>query len=109
MAWAYLVVAVVTEVLATLGLRRIAEHPSWPAVVLVAVAYAVSFACITVSLRQLNVGIVYAIWSALGTAAVSVAGVALFGERLTRTAVSGLVLIVLGVVVLVGSGSTHHP
>jgi small multidrug resistance pump len=108
MAWVYLVIAIATEVLATLGLRRIAEHMSWTTVALVAVAYGVSFTSLTVSLRQLNVGIVYALWSALGTAAVSVAGVVLFGERLTRMAIVGLLLIVAGVAVLVASGSTHH-
>jgi small multidrug resistance pump len=61
-----------------------------------------------VALRQLNVGVVYAIWSAVGTAAVSILGVLLFGERLNWQAVVGMVLLVGGVLVLVGSGSVSH-
>jgi len=62
----------------------------------------------TLALRQLNVGVVYAIWSAVGTAAVAGAGVLLFDERITWVTVVGMALIVLGVVVLVGSGATRH-
>ncbi|HET6875985.1 MAG TPA: multidrug efflux SMR transporter [Jatrophihabitans sp.] len=107
-AWALLAAAIVAELFGTLGLRQIAASPTWWGITLIAVAYAVSFACMAISLRQLNVGVVYAIWSAVGTAAVTLAGVALFGERLNWHAVGGMALIVLGVIVLVSSGTVRH-
>lgn len=107
-AWAFLCAAIATELVGTLGLRRVASAPTWWSIVLIVVAYAASFACMTVALRQLNVGVVYAIWSAVGTAAVALAGVLLFGERLSLQAVAGMALVVLGVVVLVSSGSVRH-
>jgi small multidrug resistance pump len=108
MAWLFLAAAIAFEVAGTVGLRAIAQGLNWPAVVLITGSYAVSFAFMTVALRQLNVGVVYAIWSAVGTAAVAGAGVAFFGERITWPAVGGMALIVLGVVVLVASGATRH-
>ena len=108
MAWLFLAAAVAFEIAGTLGLRAVAEGLRWWAIMLITVAYLVSFVSMTASLRQLNVAVVYAIWSAVGTGAVALAGVAFFGERLTRVAIVGMVLIVLGVVLLVGSGSTRH-
>jgi small multidrug resistance pump len=107
-AWLYLAAAIAFEVTGTLGLRAIAQGLHWQAVLLITCSYAVSFAAMTLALRQLNVGVVYAIWSAVGTAAVAGAGVAFFGERMTWISVVGTALIVLGVVVLVGSGATRH-
>jgi small multidrug resistance pump len=107
-AWLFLVAAIVAELFGTLGLRAVAQSPVWWAIMLIAVAYTVSFVCMGVALRQLNVGVVYAIWSAVGTAAVSIAGVLLFGERLNWQAIMGMALVVLGVAVLVSSGSVRH-
>jgi small multidrug resistance pump len=108
MAWLYLAAAIASEIIGTLGLRAIADGPRWWPIVLITCAYLVSFVSMTMALRQLNVGVVYAIWSAVGTAAVAIAGVALFGDRLTWVAIVGLMLIVVGVIVLVGSGATSH-
>ena len=107
-AWLLLAAAIVAELFGTLGLRQIAAAPTWWGIALITGAYGVSFACMAISLRQLNVGVVYAIWSAVGTAAVSLAGVVLFGERLNWQALGGMALIVLGVVVLVSSGTVRH-
>jgi small multidrug resistance pump len=107
-AWLFLGAAIVAELFGTLGLRAVAHAPTWWAIALIAVAYTISFICMGVALRQLNVGIVYAIWSAVGTAAVSIAGVLLFGERLNWQAILGMTLVVVGVAVLVTSGSVRH-
>jgi small multidrug resistance pump len=77
-------------------------------VALVVLAYAVSFSALALALRTINVGAAYAIWSAVGTAAVAVLGVTLFRERITWSGAAGMALIVAGVVVLVGSGSVRH-
>ncbi|HZZ97277.1 MAG TPA: SMR family transporter [Jatrophihabitantaceae bacterium] len=108
MAWLFLVGAIGAELFGTLGLRAVAQSPVWWAIALITVAYTISFVCMGFALRQLNVGVVYAIWSAVGTAAVSLLGVALFGERLNWQAALGMVLLVGGVLVLVTSGSVRH-
>jgi small multidrug resistance pump len=106
--WLLLGAGIVAELFGTLGLRRIAQGPTVPAVALIALAYAISFTCVGAALRHLNVGVVYAIWSAIGIAAISIAGLLFFDERLSVQAVVGLVVIVVGVVVLVSSGSVRH-
>jgi small multidrug resistance pump len=104
----FLGLAIVAELFGTLGLRAVANSPTWWSIALIAASYTASFLCMALALRHLNVGVVYAIWSAVGTAAVSIAGVLLFGERVTWQAIAGMLLIVIGVVVLVSSGSVRH-
>jgi drug/metabolite transporter (DMT)-like permease len=55
-------------------------------------------------LKQLEVGAVYAIWSALGTAAVALIGVVLFHEPANGLKVFSIALIIVGVVCLNLSG-----
>jgi small multidrug resistance pump len=107
-AWLLLAVAILCELVGTLALRRLAEGGVWWAGVLVALGYTASFICLGFALRRLNVGVAYAIWSGIGTTAVSIAGTILFGERLNAQAVAGMALVIIGVAVLAGSGAVSH-
>jgi small multidrug resistance pump len=49
-------------------------------------------------LKQIDVSIAYAVWSALGTVIVTLAGVTMFGEKISVVKVLCLSLIVAGVV-----------
>jgi len=113
--WVLLAAAIAAELVGTLRLRAVANAPTWSAVSLSIAAYTVSILAMMASLRHLNVGVVYAVWSAVsgqrsavGVTGVAVAGVLLYGDRLGGRAVAAIALIILGVVVLVTSGSTRH-
>ncbi len=108
MPWVYLAAAIVGELLGTIGLRAVADNAVWWAIVLIVGAYAVSFSFMALALKHLNVGVVYAVWSAVGIAAVTAAGFVFFSERLSWQAIVGMAIIFLGVAVLVTSGSVRH-
>ncbi|NJC72993.1 multidrug efflux SMR transporter [Planosporangium thailandense] len=108
MAWLMLAAAIATEVAATLGLRGTAGEFRLLPMLLVIVGYVASFTLMAFALRTLNVGVVYAIWAGAGTAGVTIAAALLYGERLNLTAVGGMALIVVGVVILAASGATRH-
>ena len=108
MPWVYLGAAIVAELVGTIGLRLLAGTVTWWAVALITAAYALSFVAMTVSLRRLNLAVVYSVWSGVGIAAVALAGTVLFGERLGWRAVAGLLVIMAGVLVLVTSGTTSR-
>ncbi|MGW0511417.1 DMT family transporter [Streptomyces olivaceoviridis] len=78
----------------------------WPSLV-TAVGYVVSFALLARTLKTVQIGTAYAIWSGVGTATIAVLGLLLFGEGLSATKVAGIVLIIGGVVVLNLGGATH--
>jgi small multidrug resistance pump len=107
-AWLLLAGAILAEVTATLALRGTADAFRPLPVLVVIVGYGVSFVFLAYALRQLNVGIVYAIWSGVGTAGVAIAAALLYQERLNVAAVGGMALIVVGVAVIVTSGATSH-
>ena len=108
MPWVFLAAAIVAELLGTIGLRAVANQPVWWAFVLIGLAYTVSFGFMAGALRSLNVGVVYAIWAAIGTAAITAAGFVFFDERVSWQALAGMAIIVSGVIVLVSSGSVRH-
>jgi small multidrug resistance pump len=108
MAWLLVAGAIVAEVAATIALRGIAGAARPLPVLAVVVGYVVSFTLLTFALRTLNVGPVYAVWSGVGTAGVAVTAAVLYGERLNLTAVTGIALIIIGVVVLTSSGVVRH-
>ena len=99
-AFGLLFVAILTEVAATSALPKTHgfRDPLWT--FLVVGGYAVSIWLLAVVVRTLPVSMTYAVWSGVGTAAVALVGALWLGERLDWISVSGLSLIVVGVVVL---------
>jgi small multidrug resistance pump len=108
LAWAFLGGAIAAEVVGTLQLRQLADGFHLGPAAIVTVAYVASFVLMIPALKSINVGVSYAIWSAVGTAAVAGLGVVFFGEKLNAVGIIGIVIIVVGVVVLTASGSTTH-
>lgn len=98
--WLVLGVAIVLEVCGTVclkmsdGMTRL-----WP-VLGVIVFYVSTFILMSVSMKALEVGTAYAVWAGLGTALITVAGIALFGESIAWTKLFGTGLIIAGVVLL---------
>ena len=64
------------------------------------VLYGLSFIPMTIALKEMEIGTVYAIWSAVGTALVAVLGVIVFHEPANALKVFAIALIILGVVCL---------
>ena len=109
MKWVYLLLAIVSEVVATSALKSSESFSRlWPSVLTV-VGYGVAFYLLSLTLREMPVGIAYAIWSGVGIVLVSLAAVVLFGQKLDLPALCGMGLIVAGVIVInVCSKSVVH-
>ena len=100
MAYLYLALAIIAEVVATSSLKASQEFTRlWPSVVVV-VGYGLAFYTLTLALRSLPVGIAYAFWAGLGIVLVTLIGFLVYGERPDLPAVLGLTMIVGGVVVI---------
>jgi small multidrug resistance pump len=70
------------------------------------VLYGLSFVPMTIALKEMEIGAVYAIWSAVGTAVVAVLGVLVFHEPANLMKAVAITLIIAGVVCL--NISTPH-
>jgi len=100
MTYLYLAIAIVAEVIATSFLKSCEGFTRlWPSVV-VLVGYALAFYFLSLTLRSMSVGIVYAIWSGVGIVLISIIAWILFGQKLDVPAVVGIVLIIAGVAVI---------
>jgi small multidrug resistance pump len=101
LAWIFLTGAIASEVVATASLK-LSNGLTRPAPsVVVAVGYLLSFALLAQALKlQLQVSIAYAIWSGVGTAAITVIGILLLNEPLTAGKALGIALVIGGVVTL---------
>ncbi|HKV88391.1 MAG TPA: multidrug efflux SMR transporter [Candidatus Dormibacteraeota bacterium] len=108
MPWVLLIAAIATEVAGTLALRASDGLTRLVPSLIVMVGYVVSFVLLAVVLKTLPVGIVYAIWSAVGVALVAVLGKVMFGDPVPPLAMVGMVLIVGGVVLVSASGAASH-
>jgi small multidrug resistance pump len=74
---------------------------------LVAVAgYVLAFALLAQALKTIEVGVAYAVWSGVGTAAITVIGILALGESAAALKLVGTAMIVVGVVVLNLSDAT---
>ena len=101
----WLLLAIGSEVVATSALKASDGFTRLGPAAVVVVGYAASFYFLSLSLREIPLGVVYAVWSGIGTAAIAMIGVFFFHETLGWAGVAGITLIVLGVVLLNLSGA----
>lgn len=98
--WAALLGAIGLEVVGTTLLQKSEQFSRlWPTLGMAA-CYLCAFYLLSLALKQMPVGIAYAIWSGLGVVAISLIGVVLLKQRLDLPAILGLTMIVAGVVVI---------
>lgn len=99
-AYAYLAVAIVAEVIATTALRAADGFTQlWPSLISI-IGYVVAFYFLSLTLRSMPVGIAYAIWSGVGIVLISLAGWLIYKQLLDLPALIGIGLIMAGVIVI---------
>ncbi|NUO58160.1 MAG: multidrug efflux SMR transporter [Hamadaea sp.] len=108
MGYVFLLGAIAAEVVAT-SLLKATEGFSklWPTVAIM-VGYILAFLALSQVVKSVPVGVAYAVWSGLGTAAIVAIGAVFLGEPITVVKVLGIGLIVAGVVILNVGGATAH-
>jgi len=100
MQWVYLAIAIVSEVIATSALKASDGFTRLTPSVIVVVGYGVAFYCLSLTLRSIPVGMVYAIWSGVGIVLISLVGWLMFDQTLSPMALLGMAFITVGVVIL---------
>ena len=95
-----LLLAIVSEVVGTVALKASEGFVRLGPTVLVVVGYGLTFYFLGLALKQIPLGVAYAIWSGLGTAGAVIAGVLLWRESLSPAGIVGIALIIAGVLIL---------
>ncbi|WP_030443763.1 DMT family transporter [Actinoplanes subtropicus] len=106
MAYVFLLGAIAAEVVATAFMKSTEGFTRlWPTVT-VLTGYVISFVLLAQAVKGVQVSVAYALWSALGTAAIVAIGAAFLNEPITVVKVAGISLIIAGVVTL-NVGGAH--
>jgi small multidrug resistance pump len=103
--WLILCLSIALEVCGTVCLK-LSDGMSRPLPIFgVVLFYLSAFALMSTSLKSLEIGIVYAIWAAAGTALIAIIGIVFFGESIASGKIVGLAFVIAGVVLLKVSNS----
>ena len=100
MKWIYLVVAIICEVIATSALKESLGFTKLLPSLIVVVGYSLAFYFLSLTLKDLSVGVTYAIWSGMGILLLSLIGYFKYNQSLDKPAFLGLTLIVVGIFIL---------
>lgn len=98
MAWLFLLLAIACEVFATTCLK-LADGWTKPVYLIgSAIGYPLAFFCFSLSLKQIEISVAYAVWSGIGVTGTSILGVLLFHEGMGLQKVICIALITGGII-----------
>ena len=92
--------AVLSEVTATTSLKFSEGFTKLVPSVIVVLGYGLSFYLLSITLKVLPVGIAYAFWSGIGIVLTVIAGKIIWNESLDWARVTGIILIVVGILII---------
>lgn len=97
MAWIYLFVAGILEVVWATGMKFSEGFTRlWPSIVTIA-AMILSFALLSVSMKSLPLGTAYSVWTGIGAVGSVVVGILLLGESGSPMRLLFVSLIIIGI------------
>jgi len=109
MAWIYLSIAIVAEVIATTALKYTDGFTRLLPSGVVLAGYGIAFYLLSKIVLLLPLAVTYAIWSGAGIALVGIVGWIWLGQKLDLAAMLGIALIIAGVLVInVFSSTISH-
>lgn len=100
MAYVFLGLAIVLEVVATTFLKASQGFTVLVPTLAMATGYGMSFYFLGLSLQTIPLGLAYATWAGLGIVLVSLSGYIIYHQQLDLPAIFGISLIIGGVMVI---------
>jgi quaternary ammonium compound-resistance protein SugE len=97
MAWIFLTVAGLLEIVWAVGLKYTDGFTRlWPSTLTI-VAMVASMYCLALAVRTIPIGTGYAVWTGIGAVGVAILGMVLFDEPRTLLRIGCIALIVAGI------------
>ena len=100
MHWLYLSIAILAEVIATSSLKAAEGFTRLIPSLIVVFGYGTAFYFLSLTLRTMQVGTAYAIWSGVGTVIISIVAWLLYNQKLDAPSILGMALILSGVIII---------
>jgi small multidrug resistance pump len=101
--------AVVCEVIATTALKFSQGFTKLIPSIIVTIGYGLSFYLLSIALKSMPIGVVYAIWSGIGLVLTVIVGIVIWHETLDWARTIGILMILLGIFLInvVSNVPTH--
>ncbi|CAA7197524.1 Multidrug transporter EmrE [Chryseobacterium potabilaquae] len=99
-SYIYLIIAITLEIISTTFLKKTEQFTKLIPSVITIIGYIATFYFLSLTLRQIPVGIAYAIWSGVGIIFITIIGAVVFKQIPDLPALVGILLILIGVVVI---------
>ncbi|MET2955934.1 SMR family transporter [Vibrio harveyi] len=93
-------IAIVCEVIATSSIPKTEQFTKLMPSTVVIIGYGIAFFLLSVTVKSIPVGLVYAIWSGAGIVLVAAVGYFLYGQKLDLAAIVGIGFILTGVMIV---------
>lgn len=107
-AYLYLAIAILAEVIATSALKASNGFSNWLPSVITVIGYLIAIYFLALTMKTIPVGITYALWSGAGIILISLIGWIVFKQTLDTAALIGLGFMITGIIIInVFSNSTH--
>ena len=108
MAYLYLLIAIIAEVIATSALNASKGFSLWQPTIVTCVGYLIAIYFLSLTMKSIPMGMTYAMWSGAGIVFISMVGWIFFKQHLDVAAMIGLIFIIIGIAIIqVFSQSTH--
>jgi small multidrug resistance pump len=99
-AWLILIASILFEVFGMLSLKHSNGFASLLPTAGAVSCFLISIWLMSISLKHIEMGITYAVWAAASTAIIAIVGIAFYSESISSFKITGIALIVIGVVLL---------
>ncbi|MBZ5201826.1 multidrug efflux SMR transporter [Planomicrobium chinense] len=107
MSYVYLLLAIIGELFGSSLLKASDGFTKILPTISMLIAFVFSFFFLSLALKSIPLNAAYAIWSGLGMVATTVISVLIWKEKINFASVSGILLILIGVVILSYFGPGH--
>lgn len=97
MAWFYLLIAGLFEILWALGLKYSNGFTNLTVSIFTVIGMILSFYFLSLSLKNIPLGTAYAVWTGIGTLGTVIFGIILFKEPITALRLACILLIFVGI------------
>jgi len=98
MAWLYLILAGLFEIVWAIGIKYCDGFRPTPALFIVIGAMIASMVLLAIAVRSMPISIAYAVWTGIGTVGVALFGVFFLNESINALGVCFLAMIVFGLI-----------
>ncbi|CAM4160127.1 multidrug resistance protein SMR [Bacillus manliponensis] len=80
MAWMYLLIAGLFEIIGVIGVKKVAENNSWKNNIIFIGGFVMSFQFLRMALIDIPLSTGYAVWTGIGTLGAAIVGIFFFQE-----------------------------